>query len=82
MLARQRILDVVEDRWDNDTKCAALLLDPALVALAARPTKAFQGWRYLAAGDAPPDLRTGRAAEGEAALPADLRRQLRSLGLL
>ena len=79
---RQRITDIVEDRRDDGTRCAALLLDPLLVPVAGRRTKPFQGWRYLAAADAPPDLVTGQAADGIDALPAPLLRELRELGLL
>jgi hypothetical protein len=82
MLVRQRLRDIVEDRWDDGTRCAALVLDPALVPLLGRPTKAFQGWRYLRPEDAPPDRIAGVPAEGETNLPATLRRSLRDLGLL
>lgn len=82
MLVRQRILDIVEDRRDDNTACTALILDPHLVPVAGRPTKPFQGWRYLPADDAPPDLVTGRPARGEAALPPALRQELRALCLL
>ena len=64
MLARQRIVDIIEDRWDDDSACTALILDPELVPLEGRPTKPFQGWRYLAADDAPAD-RAGAAAARE-----------------
>jgi hypothetical protein len=40
----------------------------------------FQGWRYLAQSDVPPDL--GSAGTGLAAMPEPLRRELRELGLL
>jgi hypothetical protein len=80
IVVRQRITDIIEDRWDDGTACAGLVLDPALVPVAARPTKAFQGWRYLAAEDAPADLDAGRADDGS--LPAELRRALQGLGLL
>jgi len=56
LLARQRILDVIHDQWDDGSACAGLILDPRLVPLAGRPTKPFQGWRYLPAPDAPLDL--------------------------
>ena len=82
LLVRQRILDIVEDRWDDGSACAALVLDPALVPVAGRPTKPFQGWRYLEAGDAPPDLGPQAAAEGVDALPEAMRRELTELGLL
>jgi hypothetical protein len=82
MLARQRILDVIHDRWDDGSACAGLVLDAELVPLSGRPTKPFQGWRYLGATDAPSDLAVPRCAVGEAALPATLRRELQALCLL
>jgi hypothetical protein len=81
MIVRQGILDVVEDRRDDDTPCTSLILDPGLVALEGRPTRAFQGWRYLEATDAPPDLAVG-AAVGLDSLPAGLRQDLRALCLI
>jgi hypothetical protein len=82
MLARQRILDVIHDIWDDGSACAGLVLHPKLVPLAGRPTKPFQGWRYLSAPDAPPDLIAPPRATGEAALPPALRRELQVLCLL
>ncbi len=79
---RQRILDIREERWDDGTACAGLVLDPDLVAVEARPQKPFQGWRYLQPEAAPPDIRPGAEARGLDALPARLRRELRDLGLL
>lgn len=82
LLARQRVLDIVEDHWNDGSTCAALVLDPELILLSGRPTKPFQGWRYLAASDAPPDLAAAPLAKGEAALPPAMRRELRALCLL
>ncbi|MDQ0346219.1 DUF1489 family protein [Ancylobacter vacuolatus] len=56
-----------------------LVLDPIVHRVEPRPNRPFQGWRYLAAKDAPADLAAMAAAS---ALPDELRRQLRSLGLL
>ena len=81
LLARQRIVDIVEDQRDDGTPCSALILDPHIVPLAGRPTKAFQGWRYLADDAAPPDL-TKSSAASVAAMPEPMRRELRELGLL
>jgi len=39
MLARQRILDIIEDRWEDGTTCCGLILDDALVPLAGRPPR-------------------------------------------
>jgi hypothetical protein len=82
LLARQRILDVIHDKWDDGSACAGLVLHRKLVPLSGRLTKPFQGWRYLAAADAPADLATMPRASGEAALPASLRRELQVLCLL
>jgi hypothetical protein len=76
------ILDIIEDRWDDGSACAGLVLAPDLVPLSGRPTKPFQGWRYLIPSDAPPDLTAIPLAVGEAALPASLRHELRALCLL
>jgi hypothetical protein len=82
MLARQRIIDIVEDERDDRTACTGLILDPTLVPLVGRPTKAFQGWRYLAPDDAPADLPDMGPIMGLDTLPEGLRRELRSLCLL
>ena len=81
-LVRQRLVDIIEDQWDDKSACAGLVLDPKLIAVSARPAKPFQGWRYLRAEEAPPDLVLSRPARGEAALPPALRRELRALCLL
>ena len=57
-----------------------LVLDPKVVLVAPRPFRAFQGWRYLAAKDAPRDL--DKAAPGADAMPEKMRRELRELGLM
>jgi len=80
ILVRQRIvrLDPVTGE-DGITRCA-LVLDPELVRVEARPRSAFQGWRYLAPSDAPPDL--GDTGSGEAGLPQDMQAALAALGVL
>ena len=81
-IVRQRILDIRAEVWDDGSKCAALVLDPVLVPVAARPTKPFQGWRYLAPEAAPPDLSALPEAAGVDELPDAMRRELEALGLL
>ena len=78
---RQRVLDIIEDRRDDGTPCAGIVLDAALVPVAGRLMKPFQGWRYLPAADAPEDLADAGMANG-ANLPAKLRRDLQALGLI
>jgi hypothetical protein len=82
LLVRQRILDIIEDHRDDGTACTGIILDAALVPVVGRPTKPFQGWRYLSPQDAPDDVSLLPPALGEAALPPSLRRELRALCLL
>jgi len=80
---RQRILAIREDEWDDNTKCAGLVLDPKLVLVEARPCKPFQGWRYLRPDEAPADLAQDRPVSvGLDRLPPKLRRDLAELCLI
>jgi hypothetical protein len=56
-----------------------LVLDSELVMTEVVPRRPFQGWRYLAADDAPRDLAPGAESE---AIPAALRAELATLGLI
>src|SRR4051812_38969422 len=47
MLARRRILHIPEERCEGQSASTALILHPGLRPLARRPTRRFQGWRYL-----------------------------------
>jgi hypothetical protein len=58
----------------------AILLEPKLVLVQARPKRAHQGWRYLEDSDAPRDL--GDLEGGADALPPALMGELAGLGLL
>ena len=82
MLARQRITDIVEDQRDDLTPCTSFILDPELVTLVGRPTRPFQGWRYLDPDGAPPDMPAFGAIMGLDGLPATLRQELRALCLI
>lgn len=81
MLVRQRLLDITEDHWDDGSACCSLHLDPTLVPLEGRPTRPFQGWRYLEPAAAPADLDVS-ATPDLTDMPESMRRELRSLGLL
>jgi hypothetical protein len=52
----------------------------ALIPVAPRRHRPFQGWRYLDAENAPPDLPKGARADDE--LPPAMAEELRALGLL
>ena len=75
ILCRQRIL-AIQTVAEGVTARCEVTLEQTPVRVAPTPRRAFQGWRYLAAADAPPDL--DEAAFGE--VPADLARQLRDAG--
>lgn len=76
IVARSAIL-AFESRSDGKTD---IVIEPLARAVRPIPRRAHQGWRYLEAGDAPPDL-TDLGTEGEE-LPPDLRAALAELDLL
>jgi len=78
--ARQLVTAIIDDHWEDSSPCAGLILHPTLVPVTPRPQKPFQGWRYLAPADAPPDL-GDNPASGDT-LPEDLRLALSRLALL
>jgi hypothetical protein len=78
--ARQRLLEVEPFVDAAGIGRCRLWMEPKVVAVAPRPMRAFQGWRYFADRDAPPDLEA--AGAGAAAMPEELRRTLGELGLL
>ena len=74
ILVRQKIVSV--KTLDSGPQPCRIDLAPELILTAPQPRRAFQGWRYLDAKDAPPDLPT---REGEA-MPQELAKQLREIG--
>ncbi len=80
VLVRQHVLDLRPDIKDDGTACCGIVLDAALVTTRAHPRRAFQGWRYLEAADAPVDI---RGFEDEAdEMPRAMREDLRELRLI
>ena len=81
--ARHRITGLRSERDDKGRSYCLIEVDRQVVATLPRPWRPFQGWRYLAAGDAPPDLPAGMALGAEAGpLPERMLAELRALGLL
>jgi hypothetical protein len=78
---RQPLLDLLAGTKDDGTPCCLLILKNELIAVRPLPRRPFQGWRYLDAHEAPPDLGRG-SATGIGAMPAKLRKELAELGLL
>ena len=78
---RQPILDFEAVTGEDGIGRCDIILAEKLVPVRPVPRRPFQGWRYLTAEDAPPDLKGG-ARNGIAAMPEAMRRELSSLGLL
>ncbi len=76
VLCRQRILAIDTVGQGPEARCR-ITVDPEIVLTAPTPRRAFQGWRYFEAKDAPEDL--GSEA-GEGPVPQALARQLREIG--
>lgn len=80
IMCRERVLDIRPFTDGDGIGRCRLMLDCRPVAVEPRPCRPFQGWRYLCADAAPPDLADG--APHAPAMPEELRRELRHLGLL
>jgi hypothetical protein len=80
VLVRQRVLDLRPDVKDDGTACCGIVLDAELVTTRAHPRRAFQGWRYLEAADAPNDAKLSDGADDD--LPRGMREDLRELRLI
>ena len=78
IVARQRLLELRPIRSDGVPHCG-LVYDKKVIPVQWRQHRAFQGWRYLSAKDAPPD-RDSRSNDDD--LPESLRQELAALGLL
>jgi hypothetical protein len=75
ILCRQRILAIDTVGEGPNARCH-ITLEDEVHRVVPTPRRAFQGWRYLAAADAPPDLTAAEQAD----LPTDLALKLRELG--
>lgn len=78
---RQKIAGFENGSKEDGTPCCVVLLEPELIPVRPVPRRAFQGWRYLAAEDAPEDL-SGAAGDGLAAMPPRMRKALAELCLI
>jgi hypothetical protein len=76
VLIRQPVLAIETLEEGQRRRCEILLADE-MIPTAPQPRRAFQGWRYLEAADAPNDLEGLTGGEG---VPADLARRLREIG--
>ncbi|WP_417807529.1 DUF1489 family protein [Thioclava sp.] len=79
VLARQRVIGLEERIGEDGISRCAIILDREVVRTEAMVRRPFQGWRYLAIGDAPRDLPKTRTREE--ALPRELSVALSEIGL-
>lgn len=77
---RQQIVRLDEVIGQDGIRRCAIVLDPDIIRVSPAPKRAFQGWRYLPASDAPPDI--GDTRVQEEALPPELSAALAEIGVL
>jgi hypothetical protein len=80
VVCRQRLLAIRPFTDGDGIGRCRLVLEPAIVPVEPRPTRPFQGWRYLEPKDAPQDL--SRRSGDLALMPEAMRRELADLGLI
>ncbi len=78
--SRQRIIRLDEVIGADGIRRCAIVMDPEHIRVVATPKRAFQGWRYLTADDAPIDLPHAREQDDD--LPAELSSALADIGLI
>jgi len=79
--AREKIIGIEPFRDRDGIGRCRIVMQPKVISVSPRPMRPFQGWRYLTEDAVPPDL--GKATAGTiAAMPEEMRRELRDLGLL
>ena len=76
VLIRQRVPGI-ETLTDGARKRCEIQLDEPMIRTAPQPRRAFQGWRYLEAKEAPGDLPGDETGE---TMSTELARRLRELG--
>ncbi|MBC8337689.1 MAG: DUF1489 domain-containing protein [Alphaproteobacteria bacterium] len=78
--ARQPIIDLRQVEGKEGRMSCSIVLKPGLIRTEVRSFRAFQGWRYFAVEDVPPDA--PETPEGGEDMPAELAVELKGLGLL
>lgn len=74
------IVGLEEAVLENKGPHCGIVMKTELIPVLPLPRRPHQGWRYLEAEDAPPDV--ADAGKGAAELPPKLLAELRDLGLL
>jgi hypothetical protein len=79
ILCRQPIADLVAVKGEDGISRCRIDFKAKIIPVWPTPRRAFQGWRYLSAEDAPADLNKNSIANE---MNEDMRRELSALGLL
>jgi hypothetical protein len=79
ILCRQPIAGLVPVKGKDGIERCRIDFKPRIIPVFPAPRRAFQGWRYLEATDAPRDLPKGVSAKG---MTQKMRHELSELGLL
>ena len=79
ILCRQPIANLVPVKGKDGISRCRIDFKARIVPVWPTPRRAFQGWRYLSAEDAPADLKKGASASE---MDDTMRRELSALGLL
>ena len=79
ILCRQPIADLVAVKGKDGISRCRIDFKAKIIPVWPTPRRAFQGWRYLSAEDAPKDLSKNSIANE---MHEDMRRELSELGLL
>jgi hypothetical protein len=79
ILCRQPILALEPIVGADEIQRCRIVFKPKIITVRPTPRRAFQGWRYLTAEDAPIDMPRG-SSEGD--MDEKMRRELAALGLI
>ena len=79
ILCRQPIEDLEPVIGADGIHRCRIVFKPKIILVRPTPRRPFQGWRYLTAEDAPPDMAKGAKVED---MSDAMRRDLGALGLL
>jgi hypothetical protein len=77
IMVRQELAGFEEEIGEDGIRRCNILMEPEFILTEIQPRRAFQGWRYLEAKDAPKDLPAGGSH-----VPTELASDLADLGLL
>ena len=77
---RQKIMALEEVRGEDGVRRCAIVMERPIIRTSPSPRRAFQGWPYPAAEDAPRDI--GELGDETDDLPDEMRRALAEIGVL